>query len=47
MNPSGVQLASPIVPPRLHTRIISEAARSGSGENMAPKVDTTESKDSS
>ena len=44
MKPSGVQLAMPILPPRLHTRSISLAVRGGLGANMQPKVDTTASK---
>ena len=44
MKPSGVQLARPILPPRLQTRSISAAALSWSGVNMTPKVETTTSK---
>jgi len=44
MKPSGVQLARPIFPPRLQTRRSSPAARSWSGVNMTPKVETTTSK---
>ena len=44
MKPSGVQFASPILPPRLQTRINSAAAPSWSGVNMTPKVETTTSK---
>jgi hypothetical protein len=44
MKPSGVQLASPILPPRLTTRTISAAARSWSAVNITPKVETTTSK---
>ena len=44
MKPSGVQLARPILPPCRQTRTISAAARSWSGVNITPKVDTTTSK---
>ena len=44
MKPSGVQLARPILPPGLQTRISSAAARSWSGVNITPKVETTTSK---
>ena len=44
MKPSGVQLARPIFPPGRQTRISSAAARSWSGVNMTPKVETTTSK---
>ena len=47
MKPSGVQLARPILPPGLQTRIISAAARSWSGVNITPNVETTTSKLSS
>src|SRR6185437_13999550 len=43
MKPSGVQLASPMRPPDLHTRCISEAVLLWSGENIAPNVETTAS----
>ena len=44
MKPSGVQLARPILPPGLQTRSSSAAARSWSGVNITPKVETTTSK---
>jgi hypothetical protein len=47
MKPSGVQLARAIVPPGWHTRTSSAAARSWSGANMTPSMETTASKDSS
>src|SRR5947208_12708495 len=43
MNPSGVQLAMPILPPLLQTRSSSAAALSWFGVNITPKVDTTTS----
>ena len=39
----GVQFARPILPPDLHTRAISLAARSWLGVNITPKVDSTTS----
>ena len=44
MKPSGVQLARPILPPGRQTRTSSAAARSWSGVNITPKVETTTSK---
>ena len=44
MKPSGVQLASAIVPPPRQTRIISAAVRRWSGANIAPSTETTASK---
>src|SRR5215210_2698499 len=44
INPSGVQLARPILPPLLHTRTSSAAAASWLGVNITPKVETTASK---
>ena len=44
MKPSGVQFASPIRPPGRQTRSISAAARSWSGANITPKVESTTSK---
>src|SRR5215218_886745 len=40
-NPVGVQLAAPITPPGVHTRIISAAVREWSGANMLPMAETT------
>ena len=45
MKPSGVQFARPTEPPRLQTRMSSDAARSWSGVNITPKIDSTLSKD--
>ena len=43
MKPSGVQLASAIVPPGPHTRSSSAAARQWSGANIVPKTEVTAS----
>ena len=45
MKPSGVQLASAIVPPGRVTRASSPAARGWSGANIEPKTDRVASKD--
>ena len=47
MKPSGVQLASAIVPPGLQTRSSSAAARAWSGANIEPKTDVTASNEPS
>ena len=47
MKPSGVQLASAIVPPGRQTRSSSAAACSWSGANIEPKTDVTASKEAS
>ncbi len=47
MKPSGVQLASAIVPPGRVTRTSSAAARRWSGANIEPKTDTAASNDPS
>jgi hypothetical protein len=47
MKLAGVQFASPILPPGLHTRSSSEAAFSWSGVNITPKVESTASNDAS
>src|SRR5262249_2404028 len=44
MKPPGVQLARPIFPPGLQTRVSSPAALSWSAVNITPKVETTTSK---
>ena len=46
-NPSGVQLASAIVPPGRVTRSSSAATRSWSGANIEPKTDVTASNEAS
>ena len=43
MKPVGVQLTIAIVPPGRHTRTSSAAARSWSGANMTPRLDSTAS----
>ena len=45
--PSGVQLSSPMVPPRLVVRSSSPAAAAWSGANIAPIAEITTSNDSS
>ena len=47
MNPSGVQLASAIVPPGLQTRSSSAAACAWSGANIEPNTEVTASKEPS
>ena len=47
MKPSGVQLASAIVPPGRQTRSSSAAACAWSGANIEPKTDVTASNDAS
>ena len=43
MNPSGVQLIIPMVPPGRHTRISSSAVAWWRGANIAPTQDSTTS----
>jgi hypothetical protein len=47
MKPSGVQLASPILPPGLVTRSSSPAVFSWSGANITPTVESAASKEAS
>ena len=47
VKPSGVQLASPILPPGLQTLSSSPAACSWFGQNITPMVETTTSKEAS